>query len=38
MIAVGMLAAALLLAYGAYLAWDRVSTDREMSQPPPSSP
>lgn len=38
MIAVGMLAAAVLLAYGAYLAWDRVNTDRELSQPPPSSP
>jgi serine/threonine-protein kinase len=38
MIIVGMLAAGLLLAYGAYLAWDRVSTEREMSQPPPTSP
>ncbi len=37
-IAIGFAAAVILLAYGAWLAWDRASMDEELSKPPPTSP
>jgi len=38
MIALGFVAAIILLGYGAYLAWDRMSAERDMGAPPPSAP
>jgi serine/threonine-protein kinase len=38
MVVIGLLAAVLLLGYGAWLAYERVSMERELSKPPPTSP